>query len=135
MNYKSYKNTDITAEYMPAITSNSAVLPLISDTPLETNVFNILFISSFSVLFLLSKCSKRFIRLRILLVLTEFLISRLILSYFKHEYAQLLFIRVIRFSTILLSLFLLFLSCFLCQCVSPRTKPKIPIKQRVFFFL
>ena len=129
VNYKSYQNRDIAAEYMPAIISNNAILPIAKEVPLESDIFFSIFFSFllFSVLFLLSVCSKRFLRLLLLLiVLTEFFISRLIISYFKHEYTQLLILRVFRLSALLFSLFLLCLSCCFCQFVYPEFKDSKP---------
>ena len=122
VHYKSYDNRDITAEYMPALVPSSGVLPLKNGDFLETDLSFSIFFSFlfFSVFFVLSLCSKKIIRfLLFLIIITEFFVGRFIVSYFKYEYVQLLVLRVMRMSALLISLFLLLLSCFCCQCVFP----------------
>ena len=121
VHFKSYENRDIAAEYMPAIIPTSGMIPVNHDDFfdfLETDLtFSILFsFLYFSVFFVLSLCSKRFLRvLLFLVVFIEFVIGRVIISYFKYEYVRLMVLRVFRLSSVLISLFLLFLSCCCCQ--------------------
>ena len=119
VHYKSYENRDIATEYMPAIIPASGLMPLNQDGLLETDLIFSFFFSFlfFSVFFVLSLCSKRFLRfLLFLIVLSEFVIGRMIISYFKYEYVRLMVLRVFRCSSVLISLCILFLSCFCCQC-------------------
>ena len=122
VHYKSYDNREITAEYMPAIIPTSGVLPHNQGGFLETDLAFSIFFSFlfFSVFFVLSLCSKRILRfLLFLIIVAEFVLGRVIVSYFSYEYVQLLVLRVMRLSAVLISLFFLLLSCFFCQCVFP----------------
>ena len=134
--YRSYENRDIAAEYLPAIIPASGMIPMNQESFLETDLIFSTFFSFlfFSVFFVLSLCSKRFIRvLLFLIVVSEFVIGRLIISYFQYEYVRLMVLRVFRCSTVLISLFLLILSCCCCQCDYTKSKSTTKNKSKSFF--
>ena len=119
VHYKAYQNREISAEYMPAVVQKSALSPIQNQSYiLESDLIFSIFFSFlfFSVLFVLSSCSKSFLRLIFfMIVFAEFLVGRIIISYFNQQYIQLLILRVVRLSFVIISIFLLCLSCFCCQ--------------------
>ena len=128
--YSSYANREITAEYLPAVVPASALAPIKNEEfVLETDLIFSIFFSFlfFSVLFVLSSCSRKFLKLLLLIiVVVEFLVGRIVVSYFKQQYVQLLVLRVERLTFALISFFLILLSCLCCQFSFPPIEFRSP---------